>query len=207
MLESVEPSEFDQEAVSRLFDLRGKVIVVTGGTSGLGRAMAEAFAQQGADVVISSRKLDACEELAGEVRSSTGQARPGGRRPCRALGRHGRARRRGLRRVRARRRARQQRRHVAALRGRRGGQRGAVGQDRRGQPQGPVSPDGARRLANGRGRGRLDHQRRERRGALPEARGDPLRRRQGRARGDDAGVRARLGHEGARQRDPARLGP
>ena len=53
-----------------LFDLSGRVAVVTGGSRGLGREMVLAFAERGADVVIASRKLDACEALADEVRAS-----------------------------------------------------------------------------------------------------------------------------------------
>ncbi len=55
------------------FDLTGKVIVVTGGSRGLGLAMAHAFAEHGADVVIASRKLDACEEVAAELRRTHGR--------------------------------------------------------------------------------------------------------------------------------------
>jgi NAD(P)-dependent dehydrogenase (short-subunit alcohol dehydrogenase family) len=51
------------------FDLTGKVAVVTGGSKGLGRAMALGFAERGADVVIASRKLGPCEEVADEVRA------------------------------------------------------------------------------------------------------------------------------------------
>ncbi|MFD7843482.1 SDR family NAD(P)-dependent oxidoreductase [Nocardia sp. NPDC059764] len=53
--------------------LSGKVSVVTGGSRGLGREMVRAFAAAGSDVVIASRKLDACEELAREVRDATGR--------------------------------------------------------------------------------------------------------------------------------------
>jgi NAD(P)-dependent dehydrogenase (short-subunit alcohol dehydrogenase family) len=51
-----------------LFDLSNKVALVTGGSRGLGQQMVMAFAQHGADVIIASRKLDACEEVAAEVR-------------------------------------------------------------------------------------------------------------------------------------------
>lgn len=54
--------------------LAGKVALVTGGSRGLGREMVLAFAKSGADVVISSRKLDACETLAAEVRALGRQA-------------------------------------------------------------------------------------------------------------------------------------
>lgn len=52
-----------------LFDLSGKVVLVTGGSRGLGYQMVMAFARQGADVIIASRKLDACEAVAEEVRA------------------------------------------------------------------------------------------------------------------------------------------
>lgn len=58
---------------SRLTDLSGKVAVVTGGSRGLGKEMVKAFARLGADVVIASRKLAACEALAAEVRKETGR--------------------------------------------------------------------------------------------------------------------------------------
>jgi NAD(P)-dependent dehydrogenase (short-subunit alcohol dehydrogenase family) len=54
---------------SSLFDLRGKVAIVTGGSRGLGREMVLAFARHGADVVIASRKVANCESVADEVRS------------------------------------------------------------------------------------------------------------------------------------------
>jgi NAD(P)-dependent dehydrogenase (short-subunit alcohol dehydrogenase family) len=52
-----------------LFDLTGRVALVTGGTRGLGRAIVRALAQAGADLVVSSRKEQACEDAAEEVRS------------------------------------------------------------------------------------------------------------------------------------------
>lgn len=52
-----------------LFDLSGKVALVTGGSRGLGREMVLAFADHGADVIIASRKLDACEAVAALVRA------------------------------------------------------------------------------------------------------------------------------------------
>ena len=56
-----------------LHDLTGKVAVVTGGSRGIGRAIVQTLAEAGADVVIASRKLDACEAAADEVRASTGR--------------------------------------------------------------------------------------------------------------------------------------
>ncbi|TMJ12495.1 MAG: SDR family oxidoreductase [Alphaproteobacteria bacterium] len=47
-----------------LFDLTGKVAIITGSSRGIGRAIAEAMAEQGARVVISSRKAEACQEVA-----------------------------------------------------------------------------------------------------------------------------------------------
>jgi len=60
-------------ATDAVFDLTGKVAVVTGGSRGLGRAMAMAFAERGADVVIASRKVEACQVLAAEIAESTGR--------------------------------------------------------------------------------------------------------------------------------------
>ncbi len=52
-----------------LFDFTGKVALVTGGSRGLGYRMVLALAERGADVIIASRKLEACEAVAEEVRS------------------------------------------------------------------------------------------------------------------------------------------
>jgi len=60
-------------AASARYDLSGKVALVTGGSRGLGKAMVTAFAECGADVIIASRKLDACEALAQEIRATTGR--------------------------------------------------------------------------------------------------------------------------------------
>ncbi len=57
-------------------DLSNKIAVVTGGSRGLGREMVLAFAKAGADVVIASRKLDACEEVAREVEKLGRRALP-----------------------------------------------------------------------------------------------------------------------------------
>jgi NAD(P)-dependent dehydrogenase (short-subunit alcohol dehydrogenase family) len=56
------------------FDLRGQVIVITGSSKGIGRAAAEIMGSLGAKVVISSRKADACEEVAGGIRKAGGEA-------------------------------------------------------------------------------------------------------------------------------------
>lgn len=53
--------------MENLFDLSGKVAVITGSTKGIGKSIAEQMAFHGADVVISSRKADACEAVAQEI--------------------------------------------------------------------------------------------------------------------------------------------
>ncbi len=59
-----------------LFDFTGKVALVTGGSRGLGLEMVMALAERGADVIIASRKLDACEEVATKVRALGRKALP-----------------------------------------------------------------------------------------------------------------------------------
>lgn len=61
---------------SKLFDLTGKIALITGGSRGLGREMALAFAQAGADVVIASRKADTCEAVAREIEAFGRRALP-----------------------------------------------------------------------------------------------------------------------------------
>ncbi|MDH5855980.1 SDR family oxidoreductase [Lampropedia aestuarii] len=58
-----------------LFSLTGKVALITGSTRGIGRAIAERMAEQGARVVISSRKQDACDTAAAEINERYGAGR------------------------------------------------------------------------------------------------------------------------------------
>ena len=62
--------------MSKLFDLTGKVAVITGSTKGIGKAIAEEYAKAGAKVVISSRKADACEKVANELKEQGFDALP-----------------------------------------------------------------------------------------------------------------------------------
>ena len=58
------------------FDLNGKVMLVTGAGKGIGRGLALAAAQMGADVILNSRTLSDLEEVAEEIRAAGGKAEP-----------------------------------------------------------------------------------------------------------------------------------
>lgn len=59
-----------------LFNFAGKVVLVTGGSRGLGYQMVKGFAERGADVIIASRKLDNCMKVAEEIRARGRRALP-----------------------------------------------------------------------------------------------------------------------------------
>ena len=62
-------------AATPLFDLTGKVALLTGASKGMGKAMAEGLAEQGARVMLSSRKLDQCLKAADEINARCGEER------------------------------------------------------------------------------------------------------------------------------------
>ena len=64
----------DTFAVTNLFDLTGKTAVITGSTKGIGKAIAEAMAHHGANVVISSRKPEACDRVANTIKATGANA-------------------------------------------------------------------------------------------------------------------------------------
>lgn len=61
------------KAPAELLDMTGKVAVVTGGSRGIGRAVAEGFAMAGAEVVIASRKVENCKKAAAEIEAASGR--------------------------------------------------------------------------------------------------------------------------------------
>ena len=63
-----------QQHPGAMFDLTGRVAVVTGSTRGIGRAILEGLSRAGASVVVSSRKQDGCDEVAARIRAAGGKA-------------------------------------------------------------------------------------------------------------------------------------
>jgi NAD(P)-dependent dehydrogenase (short-subunit alcohol dehydrogenase family) len=64
----------DPQKLQGLFDMTGRVVIVTGGTRGIGRALAEGYVSAGAKVVVASRKPEACKETEEHLRELGGDA-------------------------------------------------------------------------------------------------------------------------------------
>ena len=64
----------DRSSFDQLFDMTGRTVIVTGGTRGIGLALAEGYVLAGARVVVASRKADACEQAAQHLRDLGAEA-------------------------------------------------------------------------------------------------------------------------------------
>lgn len=67
-------STIDRESLLGRFDMGGRVAIITGGSRGIGRAIAGGFAAMGAHVVVASRKAEACQQAAAEITDAGGSA-------------------------------------------------------------------------------------------------------------------------------------
>ena len=68
--------ERESTMLQELFSLQGRTAIVTGGSRGIGRAIALGLAEYGAHVVVTSRKIDDCAKVVEEIRAAGGKAEP-----------------------------------------------------------------------------------------------------------------------------------